>query len=105
MTDAHKAIRQDVKEEAADEFVGIKGHGLFSIPIFSISITKGDLAVLDVEDAVVGESDAVGVAAEVIQHGLWRTERLFGVNHPVLFPQGLGIPVSRCDFSFITGLL
>jgi hypothetical protein len=100
-----KPIRQDVKQEAADEFMGLKRDRLFFIPIFAISITQGDLTVLDVEDAVIGQSHAVGVAAEVIEHGLWRTERLFGVNHPVLFPRGLGIPVSRWDFSFITGLL
>jgi hypothetical protein len=105
VTDAHKALRQDMEEKTPDEFMGIKGQGLLSISIFAISITQGDLAVLDVEDAVIGQSHAVGVAAEVIKHGLWRTERLFGVNHPVLFPQGLGIPVSRWDFSFITGLL
>ena len=99
---------------------GHQGARSSSISIFAISITHGDLAVLDVEDAVIGQRHAVGVAAEVITHGLWRTERLFGVNHPVLFPQGLGIPVpmyplspsppfppslSRWDFSFITGLL
>ena len=61
-----------------------RGIVFFLIPIFSISITQGDLAVLDVEDAVIGERHAVGVAAEVIEHGLRRTERLFRVDHPVL---------------------
>ena len=105
MTDAHKAFGQDMEEKTPDEFMGIKGQGLLSISIFAISITQGDLAVLDVEDPVIGRSHAVSVAAEVIKHGLWGSERLFGVNHPILFPQGLGIPVSRWDFSFITGLL
>jgi hypothetical protein len=105
VTDAHEAIRQDVKQEAADEFMGLKRDRLFLIPIFAISITQGDLSVLDRKDALVGQRHAVGVAAEVIKHGLWRAERLFGVNHPVLFPRGLDIPVSRWDFSFITGLL
>ena len=54
----------------------------FLIPIFSISITQGDLSVLDRKDAVIGQRHAVGVAAEVIEHGLWRTERLFGVDDP-----------------------
>ena len=84
VTDAHEAIRQDVKQEAADEFVGIKEHRFFSIPIFSISVAQGDLAVFDVEDAVIGERHAVGVAAEIVEHGLWRTERLFGVDDPAL---------------------
>ena len=46
-----------------------RDHRLFLIPIFAISITQGDLTVFDVEDAVIGESHAVGVAAEVIEHG------------------------------------
>ena len=85
VTDAHEAIGQDVEQEAADKFLGVKGDGLFSIPIFSISITQGDFSVFDLEDAVIGERHAVGVAAEVIEHGLWRAERLFGVDDPALF--------------------
>ena len=50
--------------------MGIKGHGLFSILIFSIPVTEGDLAVMDGEDAVIGQRHAVGIAAEVIKHGL-----------------------------------
>jgi len=84
VTDTHEAIGQDVEEEAADEFVGIERDGLFSIPIFSISIAQDDLAVLDVEDAVVGERDAVGVAAEVVEDGLWGAERFFCVDDPAL---------------------
>ena len=72
MTDAHEALRQDVKQEAADEFVGLKRQSLFSIPIFAISVTQGDLAVLDFDDTVIGESDAVGVAAEVVENFLDR---------------------------------
>lgn len=91
VTDTHEAIGQDVEEEAADEFVGLKRDGLFSIPIFSISIAQDNLAVLDVEDAVVGESHAVGVAAEVIEHGPGGGERLFRVNDPVFLRSSLSL--------------
>ena len=84
VTDAHEAIGQDVEQEAADELLGIEGEGLLSIPIFSISIAQGDLVVVDLNNAVIGESDSVGVAAEVVKHGLWRTERLFGIDDPAL---------------------
>ena len=103
VTDAHEALGQDVKQKAADEFVGIEGHRLFSIPIFAISVTQGDLAVLDFDDTVIGESDAVGVAAEVVENFLRRTERLFRVDDPALFPQGFGFMC--CDFSSIDVLL
>ena len=72
VTDAHEAVGEHVEQEAADEFVGIKDDGLFSISIFSISVAQGDLAVVDSENAVIGESDTVGVAAEVIENGLRR---------------------------------
>jgi hypothetical protein len=35
-----------VKQEAADEFVGIEGHGLFSVVIFSVPVTEGDFSVM-----------------------------------------------------------
>ena len=98
VTDAHEAIGQDVEQEAADEFVGIKDDGLFSIPIFSISVTQGDLAVLDLEDAVIGESDTVGVAAEVIENGVRRAEGLFRVDDPILLAQGFDFLVGRSIF-------
>ncbi len=83
VTDAHEAIGKHVKHEAADKFLGFKGDCFFSIPIFSISIAQRDLAVFDFEDSVIGESDAVSVAAEVIENFLWRTEGLFRVDVPI----------------------
>ena len=84
VADTHEAVGEHVEEKTADEFVSIKGQSLFSIPVFAISITQGDQAVLHVEDTVVGKSDPVGVAAEVIKHGLRGAERLFRVDDPVL---------------------
>ena len=36
--DTHEAIGQDVEQETADKLLSVKGHSLFSIPIFSISV-------------------------------------------------------------------
>ena len=55
---------------------------VFFRSLSSISIVESDLAV---EDTVIGESDAMGVAAEVVEHGLWAAERLFRIEDPVLF--------------------
>ena len=46
VTHAHEAFGDNVEQEAADKFVGIEGHGLFSILIFSITVTKGDGSVM-----------------------------------------------------------
>ena len=105
VADTHEAVGEHVEEKTADEFVGVKGQSLFSIPVFAISITQGDQAVLHVEDTVVGQSDAVGVAAEIIKDRLWRTERLLRVDHPVLFTQLLEFLAGGRDFSLVEGLL
>ena len=85
VTDAHEAIGQDVKQKAADEFFGIEGHRFQPVFISSVPVAKTDLAVFDGEDTVIGERHAVGVAAEVIENGLWRAEGFFRIDHPVLF--------------------
>jgi hypothetical protein len=77
VADAHEPIRQDVEQKAADKFLGIEGHGLFAIAIFSISIAQGNLALIDSEDAIIRQRHAVSVAAEIIEDGLGRTERVF----------------------------
>jgi len=84
VADTHEAVGEHVEEKTADEFVGVKRQSLFSIPIFSIPVAKSDLAVFEAEDPVIGQSHAVGVAAEVVKHGLRRAEGLFRVDDPVL---------------------
>ena len=84
MTDAHKALRQDMEEKTPDEFLGIKRQGLLSISIFAISITQGDFSVFDLQNTIIGERHAVGVAAEIVENGLRRTEKLLGIDHPIL---------------------
>ena len=84
MADTHEAVGQDMEEKAAGEFFGIEGHRFQPVFVSSVSVAKSDLAVLDFEDAVIGERDAVGVAAEVIEDGLRGAERLFRVDVPAL---------------------
>ena len=48
----------------------------FAIAVSSISIAQGDFSVLDCENTIVGERYAEGVAAEVVEDGLGRAERL-----------------------------
>jgi len=60
---------------------------------------KSDLAVFGGEDTIIGQSDAVGVAAEVIENSPRRTERLFCINHPVLFAQLFEFLACGLDFS------
>ena len=84
MTDTHEAIGEHVEEKTADELLGIEEHRFQPVFVSSIPVAKSDLAVFDSEDPVIGQSHPVSVAAEIVEDFLWRTERLLGVDHPVL---------------------
>src|SRR5438132_2613421 len=68
VADALEAIGKDVKEEAADELVGAERHRLLPVAVAVILPAKTDLAVVDADQAIVGNGDAVGVAGDIGQH-------------------------------------
>ena len=45
---------------------------------------EGDLAVLEGQQTAVGDGDAMGVAAEILQHVLRSAKGGLGVDHPFL---------------------
>ena len=105
VTDAYEAVRQDVQQEATDEFMGLDGEGLFSIAVFPISVAQGDLAIVDLNNAIVRERHPVGVAAEVVENGLGRTEGLFRINDPILLARDFDLVVDSLEFPSIPGFL
>src|SRR5215468_9692159 len=79
VADAVEAVWQDVNEEAADELVGGKRHRLVSIAAFDPIVLppEGDAVSVVCDQATIGDSDAVGVAGEIGQHGRGPAERAF----------------------------
>ena len=47
-----------------------------------ILVAEADLAVVDVEQSLVGDGDAMGVAADVVEDLLGTRERRFGIDDP-----------------------
>jgi hypothetical protein len=66
------ALRQHMRQEAPDELVGRQGHGS-PVLVLGVLIAEAHLAVLDGEQAGVGQRDPVDLPAEVIEHppGAW----------------------------------
>jgi hypothetical protein len=79
-----------------------EGQGLFSIFVFAIPITEGDLTVFRAQDAIVGDSYPVRVAAEVIEDLLWGGEGFFRIDDPVCVaePRSRGGEFSLSDGFF-----
>ena len=84
VADFDEACGQHVEEEAPDKLLGGEGHlpGIFGGLI--IPGLEGHVAVLAVDQTVIGNGHAVSIAAEVSIDMLGAVERFFGVDHPFL---------------------
>ena len=84
VADADEALRQDVQQKAAQEFVDVEREraDLTAVPI--VLPPKRDGVVGDVDEPVIRDGDAVGVAREVVQHVGRTAEGRLGVDHPRL---------------------
>src|SRR6266540_5396591 len=78
VADLDEAARQNVLEESADEFERLEAAHL------PAARAKHDLAITDVEEAMVRDGDAVGVLAEIAQERARTSERGLGVDDPLL---------------------
>ena len=88
MTDTHEARRQDVEQKPADELTAIERHGLLLTGVLAVLVGEGDVLWIDIKNPVIGNGGAVGVAAEIGEHGFRRSKGLLGVDHPLLLADG-----------------
>ncbi len=80
---------QQQQQETPDEFPGAEGHRFDLVASAIVFPLEPDLIVFDVEQAVIGDGDAVGIAAHVIEHLPGSCERSFGIDNPIaLFQAG-----------------
>jgi hypothetical protein len=79
-----------MEQEATDELVGGKPHGLVPTPSFGSIILplEGNTALIQPDEAAIGDSDPMGIAGQIGQHGGRSGERAFGVDDPLAVAQG-----------------
>ncbi|OAN51169.1 hypothetical protein A6A05_11370 [Magnetospirillum moscoviense] len=61
VANAVKAVGQDVEQEAADEFAGLQRHHLLFVVMAIVLPAEADAAVIDRDQAAVGDGDTMGV--------------------------------------------
>lgn len=71
VADALKAGRQHMKQKATDEFAGVQSHRAARRVVLAATIEKGDFAIGDGLDAVIGNRHTMRVTSQVIQDGFW----------------------------------
>ena len=89
MADAHEAVGQDMKQEAADELFSRQGHRLQCVAGFAIAVGEGDLGIFDRRQTMVRDGHPMGIATQVVEDFLGSREGLFGIDVPVLFANRL----------------
>src|SRR5664279_113633 len=84
MPNPNIAIRQNMKKESSDELVDLQRHHLLLIAIGIITPQKGDLSVLDTEDAIIADGDSVGISAQILKDSLGSIEGRLAIDDPLL---------------------
>jgi hypothetical protein len=86
--DADKAAGQNMEQETAQELLRREGHHSLVISVGIILPAESHLVVLEGDEAVVGDGDAMSVAGEIAENVMGAAERRLGVDDPVLTEQG-----------------
>ena len=81
-----QTLGQNMQAESAKELDCLKCLGAQLAPPFVVLKTEGHLTVLQRDQTMVGDGDAVGIASQIRQD-VPRVLRLFGVDDPLLLAQ------------------
>jgi len=87
VANADKAVGEDMEQEAANELGGRQGHDLHAVAVGIVLPAEAHDPVLEVEEALVGEGDAVGIAPEVLEDLLRAGEGRLGIDDPVVLAE------------------
>jgi hypothetical protein len=82
VADAVETVGQHMKQEAANELVGLELHDLCRAVLAIVFPREGDMIVVECDEPAVGDRDAMGVAAEIGQDLCGSAEGPLGVNNP-----------------------
>ena len=86
MTDTMETFRQNVEQEAADEFIRAERHGALAVDtiVTIVLVAEGNAGLVKRDQAAVRNGDAVGVPRQVGEHRLRSGEGRLGVHDPPL---------------------
>lgn len=82
MADVKKAVRQNMLEEATDEFLSEKNVRLAPVAVTAITIAIMHFAVPASKDAVIADRHAMSITPQVVQQLAWAGKRCLGVDYP-----------------------
>jgi hypothetical protein len=75
--------RQDMQDKASQKLHRVQGHGAELMAVFRVFPAEGHLAVFQGDEPLVGDSNTMRVARQILQDMLRGRQRLFGIDHPL----------------------
>ena len=87
MTDAVKAVGEDMQQKAADELVGREAHDPTAPLAAIVLVGESDIVVAGCDQPRIGDRGTVSVAREIGEHLLGAAERRLGVDDPIYLAQ------------------
>ena len=87
MTNAYISVREYVEQEATQELRNRDRQGSFLVAMGGVAPAKGNLVLIERDQAVVGNGDAMGIAAEVLENMFGTSKGRFAVDDPLMTEQ------------------
>ena len=87
MTDADKAIGQNMREEATDKLDRGEGHQFLFAIVAVVEVFEGDRVSRNGNDTMIGNGNTENVATEILDQLLFVIERGLDIDFPI-FGQG-----------------
>ena len=84
VADADQALWENVDQESAQKLSGRNGHDLLLAAMRIVFPAKRYPIILEGNESMVGNGDAMGVTSEIVQNMLRAAEWRLGIHHPVL---------------------
>jgi hypothetical protein len=88
IANAMESVGENVEQESPNELLGGEGHDLLLMVVAIVPPLELDLPVFDIYDALIGNRDPMGVAADVVHYLLGAGEGCFGVDDPFFVAEG-----------------
>ncbi len=84
MADADQPFRENVDQESSQKLICGNRHDLLLTAPCVVFPAKRDSIILESNEPVVGDGDAMGIARQIVQNMFRTSEGRLGVDNPVL---------------------
>src|SRR5271169_575945 len=102
MSYPYKTWRQDVKEESSDELGGLQSHDLLFITVSIVTPSERNLAILNLQDAVIADGDPVSISAQILKDSLGTAERRLAIDDPLFVIERTSEPLEGTGLHEVT---